>query len=96
MSEKLYPADFTLDEWLRLRRGWRDPIGDEKFWKRAKHSVLGPNLLALSNPAPGSSERYRLIRDIEDRARLADAADDEAFLGVPRKEESIWAPWERR
>jgi hypothetical protein len=38
-----YPADYSLQDWLFLRRGWLDPHGDTARWERAQKSTLGPN-----------------------------------------------------
>jgi hypothetical protein len=43
MNDKIYPADYSLDQWLELRKGWHDPKGDTEWWCRAQRSVLGPN-----------------------------------------------------
>jgi hypothetical protein len=43
-DERIYPADYTLEEWLILRSGWRDTRGDTLVWFRAQKSALGPNL----------------------------------------------------
>jgi hypothetical protein len=40
---RFYPADYSLNDWLWLRRGWLDPKGDKEFWLRAQQSALGPN-----------------------------------------------------
>jgi hypothetical protein len=40
---RFYPADYLLLDWLWIRRGWKDQIGDIKYWIRSQHSALGPN-----------------------------------------------------
>jgi hypothetical protein len=79
MSVKIYPADFTLTEWLRLRAGWCSPKLDAVYWLRAQITPLGPNLAALSNPPQGSAERERYIQGIEDSA-LQDSIQ-KSYLG---------------
>lgn len=44
MNERIYPADYTLAEWLELRKEWHDPKGDTQWWYRAQCSALGPNI----------------------------------------------------
>ena len=47
---KIYPADYTLTEWLELRKGWwyngRERRLEIEEWQRAQNSALGPNLKA--------------------------------------------------
>jgi len=52
MNETYYPADFTLEQWLELRKGWRNRAGEIAYWNRAQQSALGPNLKSphLKNP----------------------------------------------
>lgn len=47
---KFYPADYTLQDWLWLRRGWLDPQGDTALWQAAQNSTLGPNPILKPPP----------------------------------------------
>lgn len=51
MNDRIYPADYTLEQWLELRKGWNDPKGDTEWWKRVQQSSLGPNHFGWE-PAP--------------------------------------------
>jgi hypothetical protein len=42
-DNRIYPADYSLEDWLTLRRGWLSPKGDKEWWERAQASTLGPN-----------------------------------------------------
>ena len=41
--DRIYPADYTLKEWLLLRAGWDREL-DVEAWHRAQYSALGPSL----------------------------------------------------
>lgn len=40
---RFYPADYSLKDWLWLRRGWLNYVGEVERWFSAQQSALGPS-----------------------------------------------------